>query len=45
MVKRLTKKLIYEMFAVAEEILEGKIATYDQVAKLIDREKFKVCWE
>ena len=35
----LTKDLIYEILSAVEEIPEGKVATYGQIAKLIGREK------
>ena len=31
--------LVYEILSVVEEIPEGKVATYGQIAKLIGREK------
>ena len=31
--------LIYEILSVVEEIPEGKVATYGQIARLIGREK------
>ena len=35
----LTKDLIYEILSVVEEIPEGKVASYGQIAKLIGRDK------
>ena len=35
----LQEDLIYEILSVVEEIPEGKIATYGQIAKLIGRDK------
>lgn len=35
----LNEELIYEILSVVEEIPEGKVATYGQVARLIGREK------
>lgn len=35
----LNKELIYEILSVVEEIPEGKVATYGQIARLIGREK------
>lgn len=35
----LTKDLIYEILSVVEEIPEGKVASYGQIAVLIGREK------
>ena len=35
----LTKDLIYEILSVVEEIPEGKVASYGQIAGLIGREK------
>lgn len=32
-------KLVYEILSVVEEIPEGKVATYGQIAKLIGRDK------
>lgn len=37
--KVLTESLIYEILSVVEEIPEGNVATYGQIAKLIGREK------
>lgn len=37
--KVLDEDLIYEILAVVEEIPEGNVATYGQIAKLIDRPK------
>lgn len=33
------EKLIFEILSVVEEIPEGRVATYGQIAKLIGREK------
>ncbi len=38
-VSKLDERLIYEILSVVEEIPEGKIATYGQIARLIGREK------
>ena len=35
----LDEDLIYEILSVVEEIPEGKVATYGQIARLIGREK------
>ena len=35
----LTEELIYAILSVVEEIPEGKVASYGQIAKLIGREK------
>jgi len=35
----LDESLIYEILSVVEEIPEGKVATYGQIARLIGREK------
>lgn len=35
----LTEKLIYEILSVVEEIPEGCVATYGQIARLIGRDK------
>lgn len=35
----LNEDLIYEILSVVEEIPEGKVATYGQIARLIDRDK------
>ena len=35
----LTEDLIYEILSVVEEIPEGKVASYGQIARLIGREK------
>lgn len=35
----LTNELIYEILSVVEEIPEGKVASYGQIARLIGREK------
>lgn len=37
--KILDEKLIYEILSVVEEIPFGKVATYDQIAALIGRDK------
>lgn len=37
--KMLNDDLIYEILAVVDEIPEGKVATYGQIARLIDRPK------
>lgn len=37
--RTLDKNLIYEILAVVEEIPSGKVASYGQIAALIDREK------
>ena len=39
MSKVLNDDLIYEVLAVVDEIPEGKVATYGQIAKLIDKPK------
>lgn len=39
MSRTLNEDLIYEILSVVEEIPEGKVATYGQIAKLIGREK------
>ena len=39
MSKILTDELIYEVLSAVEEIPEGKVATYGQIARLIGREK------
>lgn len=39
MVKTLDERLIYEILSVVEEIPEGRVATYGQIAALIGREK------
>ena len=39
MSKVLTQTLIYEILSVVEEIHEGKVATYGQIAKLIGRDR------
>ena len=36
---KLKEDLIYEVLSVVEEIPEGKVATYGQIAKLIGRDK------
>ncbi len=35
----LEENLIYEILSVVDEILEGSVATYGQIAKLIGRDK------
>lgn len=35
----LTEELIYEILSVVEEIPEGRVASYGQIAKLIGRDK------
>lgn len=35
----LTEDLIYEILSVAEEIPEGKVASYGQIARLIGRDR------
>lgn len=35
----MNEQLIYEILSVVEEIPEGKVATYGQIARLIGREK------
>ena len=40
MKKVLDEDLIYEILSVVEEIPEGKVATYGQIARLIGREKY-----
>lgn len=39
MSKVLQEHLIYEILSVVEEIPEGKVATYGQIARLIGRDK------
>jgi methylated-DNA-protein-cysteine methyltransferase-like protein len=39
MKKIMDEQLIYEILSVVEEIPEGKLATYGQIASLIGREK------
>lgn len=39
MSKVLQESLIYEILSVVEEIPEGKVATYGQIARLIGRDK------
>lgn len=39
MKKTLNETLIYEVLSVVEEIPEGHVATYGQIARLIGREK------
>lgn len=35
----LDEKLLYEIYSIVEEIPEGRVATYGQIARLIGREK------
>ena len=42
MKKVINEQLIYEILSVVEEIPEGKVATYGQIAKLIGRDKMHV---
>ena len=37
--KKLDENLIYEILSVVEEIPEGKVASYGQIAKLIGRDR------
>ena len=37
--KKLNEDLIYEILSVVEEIPEGRVASYGQIARLIGREK------
>lgn len=37
--KKLTENFVYEVLSVVEEIPEGKVATYGQIARLIGRDK------
>ena len=37
--KIVTENLIYEILSAVEEILEGKVASYGQIARLIGRDK------
>lgn len=37
--KMVTDNLVYEVLSVVEEIPEGKVATYGQIARLIGRDK------
>ena len=37
-------RLIYEVLSVVEEIPEGRVATYGQIARLIGREKNAGWW-
>ena len=37
--------LIYEILSVVEEIPEGRVASYGQIARLIGRDKNSVWWE
>ena len=39
MARVLDERLIYEILSVVEEIPEGNVATYGQIARLIGREK------
>ena len=39
MPKTLNEQLIYEILSVVEEIPEGKVASYGQIARLVGREK------
>ena len=39
MKRKITENLIYEILSVVEEIPEGKVACYGQIAKLIGRDK------
>ena len=39
MKKILDERLIYEILSVVEEIPQGSVATYGQIARLIGREK------
>ena len=39
MSKILTEDLIYEILSVVEEIPEGRVASYGQIARLIGRDK------
>ena len=39
MAEVLTEELIYEILSVVEEITEGKVASYGQIARLIGRDK------
>ena len=39
MKKVINEELIYEILSVVEEIPEGKVATYGQIARLIGRDK------
>lgn len=39
MKKIMNEQLIYEILSVVEEIPEGKVATYGQIARLIGRDK------
>lgn len=39
MIKVTDESLIYEILSVVEEIPEGKVATYGQIAKLIGRDR------
>lgn len=39
MKKIMDEQLIYEILSVVEEIPEGKVATYGQIARLIGRDK------
>lgn len=37
--------LIYEILSVVDEIPEGRVATYGQIAKLIGKDKMQDLWE
>lgn len=37
--KKITDNLVYEVLSVVEEIPEGRVATYGQIARLIGRDK------
>lgn len=39
MATKLDEHLLYEIYSVIEEIPEGKVATYGQIARLIGRDK------
>ena len=41
--KIVTEDLIYEILSAVEEIPEGKVATYGQIARLIGRDKNDTC--
>ena len=41
----LDEDLIYEILSVVEEIPEGCVATYGQIARLIGRRKIPGWWE
>lgn len=40
----LNDELIYEILSAVEEIPEGKVASYGQIARLIGREKTPALW-